>query len=235
VKFSIILNSRKRVPYLKELFGSLAMTTVLPWMPPEDVEVLVSVDHDDTETQEYMKWMSDKGSGIYKVRYEVIPRSLHLNNRLTSLARQATGKYILILNDDTEIQTYLWDANAWDVLEQYPDGIVYGYTDCNSADKEGSAEYASFPIVSKKSVDILGYFMHPAFTSLGGDVHLWRIYNELGRVVDTGIQIRHTLHETVAQVLNPDQTAAEMRNQVMGNWWGQDISEDVEKLRKCLN
>ncbi len=222
MKFSIILNSRKRVGLLCSLFDSIAETTE----KLEDIEILVSVDEDDVDTQIFLAGFH--GNQIF---YEVIERDSHLNNRLTGLAKQARGKYIFILNDDTEILTQDWDKIAWESMESLGE-IGYGYTHCNSVDKERDAKYSSFPIVSKRSVDILGYFMHPAFHSLGGDVHLWRIYNELNRVVDVPIQIKHSLHETVEQVINPDETARVMRSMAgRMDWWNYPINEDVEKLR----
>ena len=226
MKFSLILNSRRRTALLNNLLTSVYENT----SNLNDVEILISTDSDDEDSKRFLSNIS-----FPNLRYEVIPRSLHLNNRLTSLAFQSTGKYIFILNDDTEIVTPEWDRLAWEFLELIPDQIVYGYTYCNSVDKEGPAKYASFPIVSRRSVDILGYFMHPAFTSLGGDVHLWRLYNEIHRTISIPVHIRHTRHETIQQVINPDEVAYQMRSNVTGDWWGMDISEDVEKLRKAIN
>jgi hypothetical protein len=227
MKFSIILNSRKRVELLSSFLTSIYEHT----SNLDDVEVLISLDEDDEDSQSFL--VNHTGFGP-NVLWEVIERDSHLNNRLTGLAQQAFGKYIFILNDDTEILTHDWDKIAFEELEKVPSEIVYGYTHCNSVDKERDAKYSSFPIVSKRSVDILGYFMHPAFHSLGGDVHLWRIYNAINSVVDIPIQIKHSLHETVEQVLTPDETAQDMRSKAGGvNWWTLDITEDVEKLKNA--
>lgn len=228
MKFSIILNSRKRVKLLSKLLNSIYENTA----NPDQVEILISLDCDDEDSQSFL---SEYDRFERNVFWEVIERDSHLNNRLTGLAQQALGDWIFILNDDTEILTKDWDKIAWEALES-ADYIVYGYTHCNSVDKERDAKYSSFPMVSKRSVDILGYFMHPAFHSLGADVHLWRIYNELNRVVDVPIQIKHSLHETVEQVINPDETARVMRSMAgRMDWWNYPINEDVDKLRKCLN
>jgi hypothetical protein len=123
----------------------------------------------------------------------------------------------------------------WDTkITVDPNEIVYLYTQDNSADKESTAEYASFPILTRAAYEALGYFMSEAFVGLGADVHLWRIFKSIDRIKTADIELDHVYHNTVELVRNPDRTAAEMRiNSWRSNFdcWNIDISKDVERVK----
>lgn len=229
---SLILNSRGRISFLQSLFDNLVSTA----LNLQNIEVLISFDNDDIDSINYIMNLDHKIKDV--LIYEIIERNLHMNNRLTGLAKKASGEFIFIINDDIEMLSLGWDDIAYKVLSSFQDGIVYGKTHDNSCDKERTSEYASFPIVSKKSVEILGYFMHPDYYSLGGDVHLWRIYHSLNRVVDVPVFIRHILHETVEKVMQTDETSFVMRQNSRNNktdWFTSDISSDVRKLYEQIS
>lgn len=229
--FSIILNTRRRPELLDSLFKSIVANT----SDIKSIEILLSCDNDDIETHNYLVTSGKLPPEITLIgKAEFIDRERNLHKRLNRLANSADGKYIFVLNDDTEILTSNWDKIALKELEQQGD-IIYGRTHDNSCDKEKAAQYASFPIISKKAVDKLGYFMSEQLVGLGGDVHIWRVYSALNKIVDIPIDIRHTLHETIDKVINTDNVALEMRANTYAHrvdCWTMDISKDVEKL--CL-
>lgn len=245
-KFSIILNSRGRIELLHNLLKSIVKTT----SNLNDIEVLISIDNDDEITIKMLHGLVALSLvDISWLYWETIPRNRNLQNRLNNLANSAHGKYIFVLNDDCEILTKLWDFHIYDLLEEYNDseisnrnlntsgGIIYGATQCNSAD-HGPEPYSSFPIISKKAVDALGCFMPDEVPGLGGDVLAYRIYNEIGARIETPLQIRHVLHETIESVINPDQTAAEMRQFSRTNsmdFWNLDISKYTNKLKEYID
>ena len=78
------------------------------------------------------------------------------------------------------MQTQGWDTDACSLLDNsFEDGICYGQTSDTSADKPDDAEYSSFPIISRKGFEALGYFMKEDFVGLGGDSSIYRIYKEV--------------------------------------------------------
>lgn len=231
MNFSLILNSRGRPQLLGNFLESVHYTT----KDHSNIEVLISCDNDDIETYDFFK---EHGEMWPWANFEFIERGPGLNSRLTNLAKRSTGKFIFNINDDTEILTNGWDEETYKILSQQPD-IIYGRTTDNSADHAPNVGYSSFPIISRKAFEALGYFMSERFGGLGADVHLFRIFDTLGLVVDVPVHIRHVLHETIELVLNPDKTAAEMRAvSFAGNYndcFTCPIEEDVEKVRKCIN
>lgn len=227
MKFSLILNSRHRSQLLGNLLESIYDTT----KDQSQIEVLVSCDDDDKETYDFVK---EHGDMWPWAKFSFIPRNRALVERFNNMAKVCSGKYIFVLNDDVEILTQDWDVIAWNKLETVEDGIVYGHTRDNSCDKEQHAKYASFPIISKKAVDIVGCFMPDMIVGLGGDVLVYRIYEAVNKVVELDIDLRHVLHETVELVVNPDQTAHEMRQNTYAHpvdFWGVDLSEYINRLK----
>lgn len=231
MNFSLILNSRHRPQLLGHLLESINDTT----SDLSQIEVLVSCDDDDIESYDFVGEHKDLWPWA---KFEFIERERNLSTRINRLANMAVGRYIFVLNDDVEILTDGWDKIAFEQLSIMSDDIIYGRTKDNSCDKEYHAQYASFPIISKKAVEVLGFFMPPIFVGLGGDVLIWRIFNEVNRIVDLDIDLRHVLHETVELVINPDQTAAEMRANTYANpinIWGVNLNEHINKLKAVID
>ena len=232
MNFSVILNTRKRPMYLDSAISSLIDTAD----NPDLVDFWVRYDNDDELTKEYVK---TDPFNIRKVKFLSGPRPNNLHTELNILAGASFGKYIFVLNDDCVMQTKGWDTDACGLLDNsFEDGICYGQTFDTSADKPDDAEYSSFPIISRKGFEALGYFMKEDFVGLGGDSSIYRIYKEVERVVDLKhIVIDHIFHNTIEKVMSPDETAQQMRE----NSWRDNvdpfsinIEKDLEKLRKFL-
>jgi hypothetical protein len=227
---SLILNTRKRVVLLNNLLRSIQETASYP----EDIQVIINYDADDDETDLFTRSLLDTKFDIQWVTGDR-PNNLHKSlNIMANFAYDSSTKYIFVLNDDVEFLTKGWD----DQIRKIPsDEIWYISTNDNSADKENTAQYASFPILTRAAYEALGYFMSEKFVGLGADVHLWRIFDSVNRIKETEIELDHVCHRTVLHVHNPDTVAAEMRNNSWSNYvdcWNVEISEDVERVRACL-
>jgi hypothetical protein len=238
MKFSLILNTRKRTKFLVGLFNSLFENTA----ELNDIEILVRADKDDEET---LQFYHDK---IKHINYDNImfivgkERPTNLHTTLNFLAKHSIGEYIFVLNDDTEIKTKDWDKIAYDKLDEARrknrDRILYGRTNDNSVDKPPGGEYASFPIISKEGFNTLGFIMHEDFVGLGGDSAIYRVYNSVDRVVDLNdVWIDHVLHNEISKIMVPDETAYEMRLNTGNNYVDPlklDVSKDIEKLKQKI-
>jgi hypothetical protein len=223
---SLILNTRKRTPLLHRLLESISNTV----SDFDRIEVLIAFDNDDNDT----KLFSSVSVYPMEVRWFEWTRPKNLHTSLNRLASLAVGDYIFVLNDDVEFLTMKWDEQ---IDRGHSDEIWYIHTNDNSADKENTAQYASFPILTRAAYEALGYFMSEKFVGLGADVHLWRVFDSVNRIKKTSIELDHVCHRTVIHVQNPDVVAAEMRNNSWSNYvdcWSVDVSEDVERVRACL-
>ena len=123
--------------------------------------------------------------------------------------------------------------------ENIKDNIYYCKTSCNSIDRDITKGYCSFPIISKEAVETLGFFMYEDFVGLGGDASIYKVYQEINRIIDiTDILIDHILHRTVELVINPDTTAFEMRANTYENFidpFSFDVTKEVKKLKEKIN
>lgn len=226
---SIFLNSRNRVIYLRSLLDSIELNSY----QPSGIEVLIAIDKDDQNSIIFSK--IDNGYS-FNIRYfinEIRPTNLHVS--INRLAKESIGNYLFVLNDDTKILNYGWDK---EINKVDHNKILYLRTMDNSCDKVNDKMYASFPILTRKAYACLGYFMSEKFVGLGGDAHLWRIFNSINRIVDVDVHIDHIFHRTINDVINPDDTAKYMRNNTWSNNidpWNIDISDDINILRNQIN
>jgi hypothetical protein len=234
MNFTVFLNSRGRAKQLKNFVDKLVLYTAFP----ELTELIITGDDDDTETLNLFKKLET--SCPLKFKAIIGPRPASLCASFNNMARQAQGKYLLVMNDDAEMTTDRWDEIALRYIadfqnsNNYLDNVIYGETADSSVDKPAGKRYASFPIISKEAVDALGFFMHDSFVGLGGDSAIYRVYERVGRVVPMPeIVIDHIYHNTIFNVINPDQTAVEMRANSHKNNLNPfefDIEADVTKL-----
>lgn len=180
IDFSIIFPSRQRTQKLGNLLSSISRTT----SDISRVEVLVAVDFDDVETITFVHdhQVNSKVWPWPFVKFFVRERATNFSDQYyTWLYKQSTGRYVQALNDDTLFATKDWDSKVVAELDRckHRDGAVYGQCeDCYGA------EFCCFPILSREAVDAQGWFFHPGFTAWGADIHLWRIWEALDRVVD---------------------------------------------------
>jgi len=234
-KFTLFLNSRGRPDLLLKFLQNIQDLT----FDLSSIEVLCNCDDDDELTLNIKDQL--KQYAFADIEFKERTRDLIAGYQYS--VNRSSGKYLFVMNDDAFIRTQYWDVIAWETLENYiedkPDGIVFGSTTDTSIDKIG--DYSSFPIISKKATDALGFFMHPRFNALGGDVGIYRVYQAINRVVNVDVLVDHTLHSNRTSIVNPDNTANEMhvRSNItpsnVGDCYTFDITEDVNRLMAVIN
>ncbi len=230
--FTIFTPTRGRAKLLVDCIHSFWQNT----NNLDRIEFCFYCDSEDSETldcyENYLKKLP------LDIRIYVGPRPSSLNAANNLLASQATGRYLQNINDDLLLTTKSWDTIALRRIEEFKrdnnikDDIIYGKTQCNSIDHSSEIEYSSFPLVSLEAFKTVGFLMPETFRGLGADNYIYRIYNEINRVVDLSeIKMRHILHETLEQVMNPDETAARMR----ANSWANPVDPQTLSIEKEVN
>ncbi len=197
MKFSIIFPTRERPVLLKLLIDSIAMST----KNLEDIEVLIAIDDDDTATKEFFaqnKW------GFIKV-FEV-KRSLNFSEDYYNfLARQSTGKWILVCNDDGRFTTPHWDFMAEKVLNEYignGPNLVYGWIQDNLGQwrAPGHGDYCCFPLFGRAGYEAMGNCVFPArIPTWGADIWAKKLYDQIDRVVHLPMTIEHLCHHNMTR------------------------------------
>tara|TARA_A100001201_G_C4094913_1_gene203363 strand:+ start:150 stop:878 length:729 start_codon:yes stop_codon:yes gene_type:complete len=238
IDFSIIFNSRGRVPMLTKMLECIEETC----SNLDRLEVIVNFDTDDIESISAMPELNNK----YKFLQCLInERELNLHVNVNKMAFMAKGKYIWALGDDCHIMTKEWDKIAIDRFEtafkDYEDKILLGAVNSTSVDKQfDKGWYCDAPILTREGRDGIGYLIHPHFISLGADVATWMVYAAVNRIVDMrDICFDHVTHNTLGKVMNPDKTAAEYRERQAKvqklDPFTFDYSKDIEKIKGLIN
>jgi len=220
---------------LANLLASIKQTT----SQIEKLEVIIGMDIDDEESLAVAQGLEEE----YPFCRTIFrPRQHNMHCYLNFLARSCHGDFVMVLNDDCEFLTEDWDDMARTEIHRihqtWKDGIFYIATSDNSIDKVGSKLYASFPMISKKAINTLGFFMEERFPAHGADVGTYRIYNAIKRTVYFDfIKINHVFHSSEEAIAAKDETALEMIEKTFNHgtdYWSVDVSRHAEKLMEGI-
>jgi hypothetical protein len=239
MNFTLFLNSRARVNQLKKCIEAAENTAA----NHKQIEFVITADDDDLETINFLNTLKDRNTFEFKTI--IGPRLNNLIKSFNNMALKAKGKYLFVLNDDSEIQTKNWDTIALEKINKYKldndikDDIIYCATEDNSVDRHKERGYSSFPIISLESVKALGFFMYEQFVGLGGDSSIYKLYHGINRVIDLReIELDHVYHNNFFSIMSPDLTAHEMRVNTQNNYVDPylfEVSNEIEKLKKIID
>jgi hypothetical protein len=146
-----------------------------------DIEFLIKIDDDDV-TSDYHVLLADNFRG--KVKYEVFveTRSHHIcNDYYNYLANKANGEFIWPLNDDC----ILVGPDGWDheVIHQVHGAGLSRKISYTYVGVVGHGEtYSPFPIVSRETVQALGWLHDPKITTWKSDEILGNIFQGLRNI-----------------------------------------------------
>ncbi len=164
---SVLLPTRKRVHILKAMLTSLWNTCHFS----DTVEVICRCDHDDMETQEFLRKQ--------KATYIVGPRLKgygSLPSFMNECACLSKGDLLLMCNDDCVFKTPGWDIKILECANQVPDGIFNIGVSTSLNDN-----LFPFSIVSRKLLSILGFINDERL--LFSDIFLLDLMTEFGRAI----------------------------------------------------
>lgn len=197
IRFSLITATRNRIPLLTTCLELLDTNT----KNKESVEILIAYDSDDDATLNMISPFCKRFPDLNIKFFEIERSPEFIRKYINFLAKNASGKYVSVCNDDCEYLTKDWDVIAWETLENFGKntcGIVYGRAieDYNKSEEALSARsrwgnFACFPILSKVGIDILGYYYNPLIYAWGGDTFLYKLYEPTDFVCNVPVKIFH--------------------------------------------
>ena len=238
MNFTLFLNSRGRPKQLLHLIETYDYNAKYP----ELIEMFIRCDEDDLPTIEALKDLDKRGTFQFKVI--VGPRPYNLATTMNEMALMGKGQYLFILNDDSEMVTKDWDELVLIRIAEYKklnnikDDILYVSIPDNSVDKIRGLHYASFPIISRAAVQVMGFFLYECFVGLGGDSAIHRVFDKIDRVVMMDdVYIDHIYHNNFFSVMSPDLIAHEMRTNSNNNPvdpFAININQEVDKLQQAI-
>lgn len=161
---SILCPSRGRPTFARDLLESMRATS-------QDSTLILRLDDDDPSLPEYFDTVS--GSDV----------QLHAGPRvvLSKCWNEAYGESITDLNmlcgDDIRFRTIDWDQQVIAAFEECPDRLLL----VHGRDGIQDEKVATHPILHRKWVETVGYFVPPIFASDWNDMWLTEVADMIGR------------------------------------------------------
>ncbi len=165
VSISVVVPTRGRPGLARELMNDLYRNAI----DPDEVEVLLLVDEDDTPSHSL-------DHAKLRVRRWIGPR--RGMGALTCFAGAvAAGRVLLLLNDDIRMRTYGWDRRISVAVSQFSDGVALVYGN----DLHQGRRSATFPAISREALDCIGLPANPRVNHFHIESHLMSIFLRLRR------------------------------------------------------
>lgn len=141
---------------------------------PERVELLFYIDNDDPKMEQYhQRWSSVK----YDIKF-VCGDPVSVSKSWNTLARCASGNIFMMGNDDLYHETPGWDTRLDQEVAKFPDEIYCIWFN----DKHKGEKLCTFPTVSRKWYETVGYFSPGIFEFFFNDTWVQDIGQRIGRL-----------------------------------------------------
>ena len=186
MNFTILIQSRNRPYWTLKLLNSIRETAY----DLSQIEIVLTVDEDDERLPAYkdIQFVDLFITLVIRKRSENI-----CEDYINKPARLSKAKYVWPLNDDCVVTTKHWDKIICEKAKESKSGIFYGRVGGinHKINYTGSAHYTSgFPLLSKKAIDVLGYFFFPFIQCYGSEGALFWSFAEVpGSVIELGVDV----------------------------------------------
>lgn len=160
---SLLLPTRGRPELARRFLQSVAEQSI----DLKNVEIIIYIDKDDNESY------SIGYPGLKIVR--IIGPRLTMGAYNSDCLAKSRGEIIVLVNDDMVIRTFGWDERLRRIDALSADKIYLAY--CNDLFKKGSL--CTFPILSRKTCEILREPYHRVYRGAFIDYHLMDIFKRL--------------------------------------------------------
>lgn len=163
LSISLLLPTRGRTTLVQRLFRSIVeMTKGL-----NRIEVVLYIDEDDVGS-------FGLDSPDFRV-VKIIGPSMTMGGYNSACLEKARGDVIILANDDMVIRTPGWDERILEMHNEFEDQVYLGYAN----DLFKKSRFCTFPILSRRTCDLLVTPYPTAYRRAFIDVHLFDIFKRL--------------------------------------------------------
>jgi hypothetical protein len=182
--FSIVLAYRYRPALLNNMLRSFVAQT----KNINECEIIIGIDQEDHDAFREIPLVNNQYKQI-DIKWYIRKHSDHLvRDQYNALARIATGRWILPINDDSDFLTKNWDTivnrKMSEVAEERKNDILLGLTK-DQIPRAGEnpllPHFSSFPVVGKEYVTALGYLWDERCWVWGPDHIIARLFREFSK------------------------------------------------------
>lgn len=165
-RISLLLPTRERPQLVERLFNSIVEHT----KNLSNIEVILYVDEDDLTSHQLH-------SNAFAAKCIVGP-CLSMGAYNTACYQEAAGDILILVNDDIVIRTPFWDDLVQEMDERFSDKIYLGYAN----DLFRTQHFCTFPIMSRRTCQLLSDPYPIAYHRTFIDVHLFDVFKRLNRL-----------------------------------------------------
>lgn len=162
---SLLLPTRGRVKLVERLFASVIATTV----NLEQIEFILYLDADDVMSHS----LANQKLKIKKI----IGERMSMGAYNSECLKHAVGDIIILVNDDVVFRTQAWDEQVVAIDNKFPDKIYLAFA--NDLFKK---RWCSFPILSRRTCELLEEPYPKSYKGAFIDTHLYDIFKRLQKV-----------------------------------------------------
>lgn len=162
----------------------------------ENVEILFYIDSDDDKKDDYIVSINNllnKYNNPFKRVLPYIGEPMSISKSWNIIAEKCEGDILVMANDDEVWITKGWDRRLNEEADKFPDEIYCIYFDDGTLHEN----HTSFPMVSRKWYETLGYFTPGIFNFASNDNWIEYIARRICRlhyVPDVLVEHRHYLY-----------------------------------------
>ena len=160
--FSFIIPTRGRPASLPRLCDSIRTHT----SHPDRLEIVFVMDSDDLASLMF------EYSGLNIRKVEVAP-GMAMGELNMAGYRAASGRYLMLLNDDVVLRTPAWDERVLEVFRSYPDGIVLVHVNENIFREK----LCTFPFLTRNFCELADGICPSGYLRYRIDDHIHNVFD----------------------------------------------------------
>ena len=227
-KISLIAPTRKRPHLVRKVLKSISDTV----SNPKNIDILFYIDDDDSVTIAEIDKIINEFAEL-DISYKIGKR-MKMGEYPNELYPHTDSPLLMTFSDDLEFKTKNWDVLINNEFDKIPDQILLVYP----KDTIQNEKVATLPFVSRKAIDIVGYFTPPYFEVWYGDMWLHEMYKQLGRLKYLPkVVIEHQHFVNYKRLFDETDRDQQPKIAGAGRVWHQKkhlIKEDVNKLKNLI-
>ena len=230
-RYALLCPTRGR-PERARIFADSALATAAR---PQAVDILLYVDADDPTRADYQDAFPAEGPVSLVIGPAVgVPRAANM------LCERTAAEVLMTANDDQVYIDHGWDERLGQETARYRDGIY-----CLWFNDGWEAEnFCTFPIVSRRWVETLGYLQFPFFEHFFADTWIWMLAKAVDRahfIADILVEHRHwktgkgEMDDTYARHATRPGDSRHARDRAVIDRFERYFHADVEALRRAMS
>lgn len=227
-KISLLAPTRKRPHLVRKVLKSISNTV----SNPKNIDILFYIDDDDLATIDEIDKIKNEFAEL-DISYKIGKR-MKMGEYPNELYPHTDSPLLMTFSDDLEFKTKNWDVLINNEFDKILDQILLVYP----KDTIQNEKVATLPFVSRKAIDIVGYFTPPYFEVWYGDMWLHEMYKQLGRLKYLPkVVIEHQHFVNYKRLFDETDRDQQPKIAGAGRVWHQRkhlIKEDVNKLKDLI-